>query len=87
MAYILNLTLGCYITDDNNEPDGEFLTNKHVLNTLEDLVDHWNKRHSDSWVDIHHPCRVEHFEVYETLPETMIIGGCNDEGKIPNKVT
>ena len=70
--YILNLVLGCWLCDDYDydTPSGEFLTgeSENGFKTIEALVDHWNNC-LDEWEDLHQPCIVEHFEVYEELPD------------------
>jgi hypothetical protein len=69
--YLLNLVLGCWVADDYDYGvPGQFLTGKeeHGFKTIEDLIKHWNNCAED-WEDIHRPCIVEHFELYETLPE------------------
>jgi hypothetical protein len=69
MAYILNLVLGCWVNDDEDENiPGVFLSrrNKDIKN-LHNLVKHWNNS-PNKWNDIHYPAIVGHFEVYDKLP-------------------
>ena len=71
MAYILNLVLGCWITcDDNKTINSGFLRQNAAYNSLNDLVMHWND-HPNNWVDIHYPCREEHFQIYLVLPDDV----------------
>lgn len=70
--YILNLTLGCWVTDDDSgDAPGKFLMgDEDTYLSLEELITHWNNTSlSNKWDDIHCPCRIEHFELYDELPE------------------
>ena len=85
MAYILNLVLGCWLSGDDKDNDntpGIFLNPEDLsqYQQLSELVEHWNSFKEQSWEDIHYPCRIEHFEVYNTLPTNWRI--C-DETEIP----
>lgn len=74
MSYIFNLVLGCWVMDD----DGTRIL-KDSTYSLPRLVKHWNESQKDKikWDDVHYPCRIEHFELYETIPE--VLGDCNDK--------
>jgi hypothetical protein len=70
--YILNLVLGCWVTEDNGNPNpGKFLdpiANPQAVDNLKDLVTRWNEV-PNKWDDIHYPCIAEHFECFEKLPD------------------
>jgi hypothetical protein len=70
--YILNLVLGCWVTDDNGDPNpcGEFLDPKleNSFETLEELVKRWNQD-PNQWEDVHYPAIPEQFECFEKLPD------------------
>lgn len=64
MAYILNLTLGCWLSLEEADltPYGSYWP-------VKELVPYWNSC-PNSWpFCIHYPCIAEQFEEYEELPE------------------
>jgi hypothetical protein len=84
MAYILNLVLGYYLTSygivdyepfDEDAPDDLWSENHKTIN-LKRLVKGCNSnRQMNSWADIHYPCKVEHFEIVDRLPEEYYTSG------------
>jgi hypothetical protein len=66
MAYILNLVLGCWVSSLS----GEISQFSNVLSkdALKNYTNGWNN-YPNRWEIIHYPCKPEHFEVYEKLPE------------------
>lgn len=64
--YILNLVLGCWLSEREGEPPSNNYLIPDRTTTMEGLVEHWN-RHPNTWSAIHYPARIEHFEAYEKL--------------------
>ena len=73
MPYILNLALGCWLHNgrgDHLEPPHCFKLAGNEY-SLETQVERWNN-YPNVWECVHYPCKPEHFEVYDELPEDYL---------------
>jgi hypothetical protein len=86
MSYILNLTLGCWITLDGNiDSAPHWFSSIESKKDLTKLINVWNSARN-VWPEvIHYPALPEHFEVYSDAAYekvTATIGGNRDKTKV-----
>lgn len=73
MSYVLNLVIGCWLTNNNNSTKPYDFAHIYSNNDIQNQIKHWTYLIEDDrnsfHLILHDNPRVEHFEVYQDLPK------------------